>query len=56
MAMKVTIDVLWFKISAVMGMTILIISAFIIYKAIMVIWKARVTKPSLKYDILKHMN
>lgn len=56
MVMNITIDLLWFKMSAVMGIMILIFSALLIYKAIMVMRKVKTTKPTFKYDILKYMN
>ena len=56
LALKIAIDVLWFTISPVMGIFIILATLFLVYRTISFILHEKKERNFLKYNILSHMN
>ncbi|HYH14680.1 MAG TPA: hypothetical protein VD794_05660 [Flavisolibacter sp.] len=56
LAINISINLLWFKISAVLGIAILLAISFVVYKTISFALQERKAKNNFQYEILNHTN
>ena len=56
LAINISVNLLWFKVSAVLGIIILLAISFVVYKTIDFAIKEKKAKTSAQYEILNHLN
>jgi hypothetical protein len=55
-AINVGIDILWFKVSAILGVLVLLAAAFFIYKVVVFAQKEKKVNAAPEYEILSNLN
>jgi hypothetical protein len=56
LAINISVNLLWFKLSAILGIAVLLAISFVVYKTIVFAIEERKAKKGVQYEILNHPN
>lgn len=56
LAINISINLLWFKVSAILGVIVLLAVSFVVYKTIVIALEEKKKQNATNYDILNHPN
>lgn len=56
LAINISINVLWFKVSVILGIAILLAISFVVYKTIVLALEEKKKQQANSFEILNHLN
>lgn len=56
LAINISINLLWFKVSAILGIAILLAISFVVYKTIALAIEEKKNQKTERFEILNHLN
>lgn len=56
LAVNVSVNILWFKISVILGIVILLAISYVVYKTVVFALEEKKQRNATNYEILNHLN